>query len=157
MGPVHNNFKSWWQPHMLIIGQPHKMLRDVRSNRGSRELSSTLMEILSSGENHNVSNLVFSLVFRYSNVTASLLPSQNFLQRPFVSGENRNVLYLVFHSVCQSAWPSFQIQQCHCFIALQPKLLTEATITCRHVIPLCNAEFRQSVPSKTCSPSPTAL
>jgi len=143
---------------MLIIGQPHKMLRDVRSIKGSRELSSTLMEILGSGENHNVSNLVFSLcmsdclakfsdtamsllhcspaktsyrsnlsvvrivtfcilcftlyvrvlgqVFRYSNVTASLLPSQNFLQRqPQPVGTS-------YHFVMQSSGSQYLQKTC---------------------------------------------
>ena len=45
---------------MLIIGQPDKMLRDQRNSNGSRELSATSMEILVSGDNRNVSNLVFS-------------------------------------------------------------------------------------------------
>jgi len=46
---------------MLIIGQPDKMLRDLRNSKGSRELSATLMEIMVRCENHNVSNLVISL------------------------------------------------------------------------------------------------
>jgi len=63
---------------MLIIGEPNKMLRDVRNNKGSRELSSTLMEILGSGEDHNVSNLVFSLCMseclaKFSDTAMSLL------------------------------------------------------------------------------------
>ena len=61
MGPIQNNFMSWWQPNMLIIGQPDKLLRDLRNSKRSRRLSATLMEILVSGENHNVSNLLFSL------------------------------------------------------------------------------------------------
>jgi hypothetical protein len=65
---------------MLIIGQPDKMFRNVRNNERSREPSAILKEILVSGENHNVLNLVF-------------------------------------HSVCQNAWPSYKIQLCHCFIA----------------------------------------
>jgi len=54
MGPVHKNFVSWWQPNTLIIGQPDKMLRDVRNSKGSRELSATLMQNLVCGENHDV-------------------------------------------------------------------------------------------------------
>jgi len=42
------------QLHMLIIGQPDKMLRDVRNSKRNREISATLMEILVSGENFNV-------------------------------------------------------------------------------------------------------
>jgi len=60
MGPIHN-FKSWWQLQLLITEQPDKMLRDQRNNNGSRDLSAMSMEILVSSENHNVSNLVFSL------------------------------------------------------------------------------------------------
>jgi len=30
MSPVHNNFISWWQLHIFIIGQPHKMLRYLK-------------------------------------------------------------------------------------------------------------------------------
>jgi hypothetical protein len=55
MGPIHNNFKSWWQSHIIIIGQPDKMFRDVRNSKRGRELSATLMEILIGGDNHNVS------------------------------------------------------------------------------------------------------
>jgi hypothetical protein len=66
---------------MIIIGQPDKMLRDKRNSNGSRELSVTSMEIVVSGDNRNISNLVFSLCksrvlgrgMRYRNVTASLL------------------------------------------------------------------------------------
>jgi len=36
---------------MLIIGQPDKMLRDVRNSKRNREISATLMGILVSGEN----------------------------------------------------------------------------------------------------------
>ena len=39
------------QLHMLIIGQPDKMLRDVRNSKRNREISATLMGILVSGEN----------------------------------------------------------------------------------------------------------
>ena len=96
---------------MLIIGQPHKMHRDIRNSKGSRALSAILMEIPASGEDHNVSNLVFSpcmseCLVKLKDIAMSLLhfsPSQNILKR-------------------------------------QSSL--------RHVIPLCNAEFRQSVPSK---------
>jgi hypothetical protein len=37
---------------MLIIGQPHKMLRDIRNSKRRTALSATLMEILASGEDH---------------------------------------------------------------------------------------------------------
>jgi hypothetical protein len=46
---------------MLIIGQPHKMLRTPRNSKRSSELSAVLMEILVSGEDHNVLNLFFTL------------------------------------------------------------------------------------------------
>jgi len=70
---------------MLIIGQPDKMFRDIRNSKRNREISATLMEILVSGENHNVSNLVFSLrisdcLAKLQDTAMSLLlcsPSQN--------------------------------------------------------------------------------
>jgi hypothetical protein len=46
---------------MLIIGQPDKMLRDLRNIKGSTELSATAMWIVVSGDNHNILNLVFSI------------------------------------------------------------------------------------------------
>ena len=52
MGPIHNNFISWRQLHTLIIGQPDKMLRDLRDSKGSRDLSPKSLDILVSGENH---------------------------------------------------------------------------------------------------------
>jgi hypothetical protein len=45
---------------MLIIGQPDKMLKDLRNSKGSTQLSAMSMWIVGSGENH-VLNLVFSL------------------------------------------------------------------------------------------------
>ena len=42
---------------MLIIGE----IRDLRNNKGSRDLSATALEILVSRVKHDVSNLVFSL------------------------------------------------------------------------------------------------
>jgi len=45
---------------MLIIGQPDKMLRDLRNSKGSTQLSATSMWIPVSGHN-NVSNLVSSV------------------------------------------------------------------------------------------------
>jgi len=45
---------------MLIIGRPDEMLRDLRKNKESRELSAESMEILGIGVN-NVPNLVISL------------------------------------------------------------------------------------------------
>jgi hypothetical protein len=61
MGPTHDNFIPWGQLHMLIIEQPDKMCRDLTNSKGSTELSVMSMWIVVSGENHNVSNLVFSL------------------------------------------------------------------------------------------------
>ena len=61
MGPIQDNFLPWWQLRMLIIGQPDAMLRDLRNRKGSTDLSATSLGILVTGENHNVSNLVFSL------------------------------------------------------------------------------------------------
>ena len=68
MGPICDNFKSWRQLHVLIIGE-------------IRDLSATSLEILVSHVKHNVSNLVFSLYVRvlgqgtrYSKVTVSWLP-----------------------------------------------------------------------------------
>jgi len=45
---------------MLIIGQPDKMLRDLRNIKESTELSAMSMWIVGSGDNH-VSNFVFSI------------------------------------------------------------------------------------------------
>jgi len=42
---------------MLIIGE----LRDLRNNKGIRDLTAVSLEILVSGVKHNVSNTVFSL------------------------------------------------------------------------------------------------
>jgi len=61
MGPTKDNYLSWWQLRMLIIGQPDKMHRDLRNSKGSTELSATSMWILVSGDNQYVSNPVFSL------------------------------------------------------------------------------------------------
>jgi len=60
MVPTQDNFLSWWQLRMLIIGQPDKMHRDLNSKR-SIDLSATSMRILVSHDNQYVSNLVFSL------------------------------------------------------------------------------------------------
>jgi hypothetical protein len=61
MGTTQDYFLSWWQLPTVIIGQPNKMLRDLRISKRSRELFATLMETLVIGDNHKVSNLVFSL------------------------------------------------------------------------------------------------
>jgi hypothetical protein len=46
---------------MLIVGQPDKMLRDLRNSIGSTEQSAVSMWIVVSGDNHNVLNPVFPL------------------------------------------------------------------------------------------------
>jgi len=61
MGPTHKNFISWRQLCILIMGQPDKMLRDLKNSKGNTDLPATSLDILVSGENQNVSNLVFSL------------------------------------------------------------------------------------------------
>ena len=89
MGPIHNNFISWRQLHTLIIGQPDKMLRDLRDSKGSRDLSPKSLDILVSGENHNDLNLVFSLCMseclnKVQDTAMSMLqlsPRQHFLHR----------------------------------------------------------------------------
>jgi len=60
MGPIHDNFTPWWQTHLLRIGEPHKMPRDLRHSKRCRDLSALLLESLVSGKNH-VLNLEFSL------------------------------------------------------------------------------------------------
>jgi len=62
MGPTQDNFLSWWQLCMLIIGQPDKMLRDLRNITGSTQLSAMSMWIVGSGDNHNVLILCFHSV-----------------------------------------------------------------------------------------------
>jgi len=61
MGPTQDNFLSWWQLRMLIIGQTDKMHRDLRNRKQSKDLSAKSMWILVSRDNQYVSNLVFSL------------------------------------------------------------------------------------------------
>ena len=71
---------------MLIIGE----LRDVRNNKGIRDLTAVSLEILVSGVKHNVSNLVFSLCMLESldqtqDTTSSLLhcsPYSHFITPP---------------------------------------------------------------------------
>jgi hypothetical protein len=46
---------------MLIIGQPDKMLGNLRNSTGSTALSAMSMWIVVSGDNHNVLNHVFSI------------------------------------------------------------------------------------------------
>ena len=113
---------------MIITGRPDKMFRDVRNSKGSRELSATLMEILISGDNHNVSNLVFSLCMseclaKLQDTAMSLLhcsPSQNFLQRQL------SLLGLSYHFVMQSSFSTFKQPVLRhlwlCSIILKPTL-----------------------------------
>jgi len=54
---IHDYFKSWGQLHMLIIGD----LRELRNNKGIRDLTAVSLEIPVSGVKHNVSNPMFSL------------------------------------------------------------------------------------------------
>ena len=53
---ILDNFKICRQLHMLT-GE----LRDLRNNKGSRDLTAVSLGIPVSGVKHNVSNLVFSL------------------------------------------------------------------------------------------------
>jgi len=55
--PINERFKTWRQLCMLIIGE----LRDLKNNKGIRELTAVSLEILVSGVKHNASNPVFSL------------------------------------------------------------------------------------------------
>ena len=55
--PIHDNFKTWRQLRLLIIGEH----RDRRNNKASRDLTAVSLQIPVSGGKHNVSNLVFSL------------------------------------------------------------------------------------------------
>ena len=55
--PIHDNFKTCRQLRMLTVGE----LRDLRNNKGSRDLTAVSLEIPVSGVKHNVLNLVFSL------------------------------------------------------------------------------------------------
>ena len=104
MDQIHNNFKSWWQSHIIIIPRPDEVFRDVRNSKRGRELSATLMQILITGENHNVSNLVFSVCMseclaKLQDTAMSRLhcsPSQNFLQR------QSSLLGLPYHFLMQS-------------------------------------------------------
>jgi len=86
------------------------MFRDGRNSIWSREPSSTLMKTLVSGENHNVSKLVFSLCIldclaKLQDTAMSLLhcsPSQNFLQR------QSSLLGLSYHFLMQSSVSTFK-------------------------------------------------
>ena len=88
MGTSHK-FIPCWHLHLLIMRQPDKMLRDLRNSKGSTQLSARSMEILVSGDNHNVLNNVFSLFMsgclaKVRDMARSLLhcsPSPHFLQR----------------------------------------------------------------------------
>ena len=78
MSPTQDNFLFWWQLHMLITGQPDKMLRELRNTKGSTQLSAMSLWIVGCDDNHNVSKsfaftLYVTVLGRYSKVTASLL------------------------------------------------------------------------------------
>jgi len=114
MGPVHNNFISWWQLHILIIGQPHKMLRDLRNSKRSRELSATLMKILVSSENHNVLNLLISLSM--SECLAKLQDTgmsrfQSFC-RPYILQRQPWPVGLSYHFLMQSSSHQYLHKSC---------------------------------------------
>ena len=49
MGPIHDNFITWWQVYILIIWQPDKIFMDMRNNKGNRVLSLISKESLLSG------------------------------------------------------------------------------------------------------------
>ena len=55
--PIFDNFTTVRQLRMLTVGEP----RDLRNNKGSRDLTAVSLEIPVSGVKHNISNLVFSL------------------------------------------------------------------------------------------------
>jgi len=86
-GPIQDNFISSWQHRMLVIGQPDKMLTDLRNSKWSRELSAVWMKNIISGVNQKCfESFVFTLYVlmpgqgtRYSNDTASLLPKLRLL------------------------------------------------------------------------------
>jgi hypothetical protein len=61
---------------VLIVGEPNKILRDLRNSKGSKEQFGIPYEIPVSGVNHNVFVLYAGVLgqgMRYSNVTASIL------------------------------------------------------------------------------------
>jgi len=66
-----------------------------------------------------------------------------------VSGENNNVLKLVFSLRMSECLAKLRHRYSHVTVSLlpQPKFLAEAIITFRLAIPLPNAEYRQSLPS----------
>ena len=113
-GSNSQQFKSWWQTHMLIIGQPDKMFWNVRNSKWSRGLFATLLETLTSDDNHNVSNFVFSVCMseclaKLQDTAMSLLhcsPSQNFLQR------QSSLLGLSYHFVMQTSGSQYLQRTC---------------------------------------------
>ena len=95
---------------MLIIGE----LRELRNNRGIRDLTAVSLEILVSGVKHNVSNTVFSLCMLDSlakvHDTAWLLlhappPHTSLLRQPQIKGLSQPCLMqpsdsLYLHKSC---------------------------------------------------------
>jgi len=143
MGPIHDNFISWWQLHMLTVGQPDKMLIDLRNSKGSTELSAVWMENLIRGVNQEYVELcVFTLHVgvlrqstRYSNVTSSFLPQPSPLAEATIT--HRLVIPLP-NAVFRGSIPaqfmflyhlwlcSVKLQQCN-FLAGWPLQLIQAS------------------------------
>ena len=81
MGRIYDNFMSWWQKLMLIIGQPEKMLTELKkvNEAGSYLLRqwtvwSMVIIIVSKSCVFTLYVGVLGQGTTYSNVTASLLP-----------------------------------------------------------------------------------
>jgi hypothetical protein len=97
MDPIYLNFISWWPPHMLIIGQPYKMLIDLRNGKGNEKEDHSYplhqCRFWSVALIRNVSEpRVCILHIRalaqgtsYSNVNASLLPQSTLLAEATVT------------------------------------------------------------------------
>jgi len=117
------NNMPWVQfkQHQILVATTHVNIRTAwqnvqtcKNSKRSRQLSSTLMQILVSGENHNVSKLVFSLCMseclaKLWNTVMSLLhcsPSKNFLQR------QSSLLVLSYHFVMQSTDSQYLQKTC---------------------------------------------
>ena len=89
------------------------MLRELRNNKGGKELFATSLDILVSGENH-VSNLVFSIymsecLVKVRDTSMSLLHcslSPHFLQRL------RSFVGLSYHSLMQPSGGQYLHKSC---------------------------------------------
>jgi len=112
---------------MFIMGQPDIMLTDLRRSIQSRKLSALSMDILLSGNNHNVSNLMFSncmseCLAKLQDTAMSLLhcsPSSYFLQRqPLPVG-------LQYHCLLQPSGSQYLHKSC----SLSPLALQHHTKT----------------------------